>query len=160
MVLVAIVAALFVIFTSGELPDQVAAHFNLAGEPDRWTSHQSYVALFVGFLLVYPALMVLAFSWLPKKWPHLINIPNRNYWFEAERRERTLGYLAERGCWFSILLLVLIAALHYTIVLAHRSRPAALPLPLFFAVLGCFVAGVIIWTAQLFRRFRRPGNRR
>jgi len=158
VVLVAIGAALFVIFTSGELPDAVAAHFNLAGEPDRWTSHQSYVALFVGFLFVYPALMVLAFTWLPKHWPHLVNIPNRDYWFEPERREASLEYLAHHGCWFSIILLVLIAAIHYTILVAHQTQPVTLPMPLFSTVLGCFVLAVTIWTVQLFQHFRTGGK--
>lgn len=53
---------------------------------------------------------------------------------------------------FSILLLLLLAALHYAIVIAHESPPPRLPLPLFFTVLGCFALGLIVWTMNLFRR--------
>ncbi|MBM4263573.1 MAG: DUF1648 domain-containing protein [Deltaproteobacteria bacterium] len=156
VVVLAVLAALFVIFTSAQLPAVVASHFNFSGNPDAWMKRENYVAFMVIFILVYPALMTLAFIWLPRKFPALVNIPRRDYWLAPERREESLKYLANHGCWFSCLLLLTLAGVHYALVVGHRTQPPALPLPLFFAVLGCLGVGVIVWTIKLLRRFPKP----
>lgn len=154
--IIAVIAALFVIFTAVELPSQVASHFNFRGNPDDWMARENYVALMVVFVLAYPALMTLAFTWLPRKFPSLVNIPRRDYWLAPERRDESLKFLASHGCWFSCMLLLTIAGVHYAIVVGHRTQPPELPLPLFFSVLGCLGAGLIVWTLKLVRRFPKP----
>lgn len=149
----AVLAALFVIFTSAELPALVGSHFNFRGDPDGWMARESYVVLMVVFVLAYPALMTLAFSWLPQKFPSWVNIPQRDYWLAPERRADSLKFLATHGCWFSCILLLTLAGVHYAVVVGHRTQPPELPLPLFFTVLGGFAIGLIVWTIKLVRRF-------
>lgn len=158
--LLAVIAALFVIFTSAELPALVGSHFNFKGEADDWMTRGNYVALMVVFVLVYPALMTLAFTWFPAKFPRLINIPQRDYWLAPERRDESLGFLAFHGCWFSCMLLLLLIGVHYAIVVSHRTQPPTLPLPLFFSMLGGFGVALIVWTVKLVRRFPKTAQPR
>lgn len=156
VVLLAVIAALFVIFTSAELPALVGSHFNFRGEPDDWMTRENYVASMVIFVLVYPGLMMLAFTWLPQRFPSWVNIPQRDFWLAPERREESLQYLAAHGCWFSCLLLLLLIGVHYAIVVSHRTHPPALPLPLFLSILGSFGVALAVWTVKLVRRFQKP----
>ena len=156
LVALAVVAALFVIFTARELPPEVGSHFAGGGEPDDWMPRESYVTLMVLFILVYPAFMLLAFNWLPRRWTHLVNIPHRDYWLAPERKEESLKFLASHGWWFCCLLIPTVAGVHYAIVVGHRSQPPELSLPLFLTVLGCFGAGLTVWGIKLFQRFHKP----
>ena len=156
VVALAVLAALFVILTSQELPAEVGSHFAASGDPDDWMTRENYVAFMVTFILVYPALMLLAFNWLPRRWPYLVNIPHCDYWLAPERKEESLKFLSTHGYWFSCLLIPTIAGVHYAIVIGHRSQPPELPLPIFFTVLGCFGAGLIVWGIKLFQRFHKP----
>lgn len=156
VVMLAIMAALFVIVTSAQLPSVVGAHFNFRGDSDGWLARENYLALMVIFVLAYPALMTLAFTWLPRKYPSLVNIPHRDYWLAPERRDDSLKYLATQGCWFSCLLLLTVAGVHYVIVVGHWTQPPTLPLRLFFSLLGGFGVALIIWTIKFLRRFAKP----
>lgn len=44
----------------------------------------------------------------------------------------------------------------YAIFMANASRPPALPHTPFLFMLGCFLAGMAVWTVLLWRRFRKP----
>ena len=49
-----------------------------------------------------------------------------------------------------------IAGLHYTILEANTSVPPQLPAPLFWSVLGGFIAATLSCQALFYLRFRTP----
>ena len=152
----ALTGALFVLLTIGEFPERVASHFGPDDDPDSWMMRNSYLLFILSFLLVYPALIGFLIGFLPRVKPEWVNFPNRDYWLAPERRKESLEFLSAHGYWFGCLLLVLVAGIHWVLLVANRSEPPALPLEIFVPLVAGFVAGFVIWLVVIFRRFRKP----
>lgn len=154
----AAVAAL-VVGTLPQLPDPVATHFGADQRADGWMLRAGYRAYMLSFTLGFPALMVMLIGWLPRALPRWTNIPHRDYWLAPTRRARTFDFLLSHACRLGCLMTLMIAGMHYAIVVAHRSQPPTLPLALFLPLLGLFAVGFVVWINALYRRFRRPHER-
>lgn len=93
---VLLLAAVFVIVTSLELPPVVASHFALGGIANGFMSRQGYVVfmliMMVGLVVVFE-LTTRALRLFPAR---SFNLPNRDYWLAPERRDETLRNI-ERG---------------------------------------------------------------
>jgi hypothetical protein len=152
----ALLGTLFVLFTIGEFPERVASHFGSDDDPDGWITRNSYLLFILSFLLVYPVLIGFLIGFLPRVRPDWVNFPNRDYWLAPERRKESLEFLSAQGYWFGCLLLVLVAGIHWAILVANRSDPPALPLGIFVPFVAGFIAGFIVWLVVIFRRFRKP----
>ena len=153
-------AAAVVVATAAGLPDPVATHFSGSGRANGWTSRAGYVALMGTLTLVVPLVAWLSLAWLPRRWPRLLNLPHRDYWFAPERRDATLDRLGRFGLALGFAALALMVSVHAGVVDANgRVPPAAggaiLALP---AVFGIAIAALSV-VAVL--RFQRPkGSRR
>lgn len=155
----AAVAAVLVAATTAGMPDPVATHFSGSGRANGWTSRADYAALMAGLTLVVPLVTWLSLAWLPRRWPRLVNLPHRDYWFAPERRDATFARLARFGLALAFAVLALMVSVHAGIVDANGRVPpsagsalAALP-----AVFGIAIAALAI--ASVFR-FRRPKDAR
>ncbi|MCA9181618.1 MAG: DUF1648 domain-containing protein [Planctomycetales bacterium] len=76
-----------------QLPARVATHFGVDGEPNVWMSRNAATALMLALQVGLPLFMAglgAGMGWIPAS---LVNIPNRQYWFEPERRESTIRTL-------------------------------------------------------------------
>ena len=84
------------------MPDQMACHFDMAGNVNGWQSKSMFYGIFYGSLAIVffscflPALLM-------GKLPHnMINLPNKSYWLAPERRESTMNsvasFMMELGC--------------------------------------------------------------
>src|SRR5262245_53721935 len=79
----------FVIVSSARLPERVATHFDLGGQPNGWMPRSSHVWFMLAFGLAFPLIVpILAFAarYLPDT---AINIPRRDYWLGTEQRAVT-----------------------------------------------------------------------
>lgn len=89
-------------------PQQMAAHFNVQGNPDHFVSK----AEFFGFQL-QTMLIVVGTSLVPQLLLFIlpvsfINMPNRDYWLSPERRDSTVDRLSSfAAAMFGIILLVI-----------------------------------------------------
>ncbi|MEO8271064.1 MAG: DUF1648 domain-containing protein [Aureliella sp.] len=138
-----------------QLPVRVATHFGFDGEPNAWMSRNAATAMMLALQIGLPLFLTglgASMRWLP---PSLINIPNRQYWFEPERRESTLQTMR--------LLTTLIALLTslFLIWLSHLTFRANMTdgrLPLRDGLGGVVLYLVAVFTivAISFWRFRRP----
>ncbi len=92
-------------------PAQMAAHFNIQGNPDRFASKTEFFWDQLQTLLTVVGVSLLpqlVFLVMPMQ---LINLPNREYWLAPERREETLSRLSSfAAIVFGIILLVIQAA--------------------------------------------------
>lgn len=154
------VAAVLVAATAAGLPDPVATHFSGSGRADGWTARPVYAASMTVLTLAVPLATWLSLAWLPRRWPRLVNLPNRDHWFAPERREATLARLARFGILLSAAVLALMVSVHVGVVDANRRVPPAagstiLVLP---AVFGLAIAALGI--ASVLRFHRRPDIRR
>jgi len=156
LVLLALLGAIFVLLTIDQLPEQVGSHFASDGDPDGWMTRESYLGFILVFLLVYPVAIAFLIGFLPRVMPHWVNIPNRDYWLAPERREESVKFLSAQGAWFGCLLVLIVAGIHYAILVGNLSQPPTLPLSIFLTVLGAFLIGLISWLVVVLRRFRKP----
>ena len=156
-VLLLIVAPVVVWATSAELPDRVASHFGLGGLANGWMSRDGYLVFILAFTVLLPAFVVLMAGVLPQAFNSRARIPNREYWLAPQRRAETLSAMAPQACWLGCLLVVFLVAIHLLVVAANGVTPARLPEPTFFAVLGGFVALLLLWMFALWARFRSAG---
>lgn len=74
------------------LPERMATHFDLEGNPDGWSSRTSFVLLWVGLIVIINCWVPLTGKLMTKLPPGLTNLPNRDYWMsEPARREVAIG---------------------------------------------------------------------
>ncbi len=142
--------------TVPSLAEPVATHFDGAGRPNGWMTQTGYgifmAAFGIGLPVLISGLMPIVSRWFPTR----VNLPNRLYWLAPERREATLSFLKWHLGWLAILMVFFVIAIHHLILMANAVRPPELPHTPFLFMLGCFLAGMAVWTILLWRRFRRP----
>lgn len=153
-----IVATLFIVSTSQTLPPLVASHFGLNGQANNFMSRADYEWFMVGIIF----LLSIFVSYLPilalKRFPSLVNLPNKQYWLSPERFELTVTYLRRYFVGSGYISVGFIMYIHWLVVYANRVNP-----PLFsfrwvlaglFILMGC----IIIGSVKLICHFSRAEN--
>jgi len=139
-----------------QLPDVVASHFNGRGAPNGWQTKSGFFAVFVG---VSALATVIGFgipriiSVVP---PHLINLPNKQYWLSPERLAETQAFLNNYFAWFGCaVFLVIILTFDYAIQsnLHPENRPDVSRM---WYILAGFLAFVVVWIIRMMAKFLRP----
>ncbi len=139
-----------------ELPETMASHFGLGGEPDAFMSKQGFFAFMalvgggtVASLFVMPMFLV----WLPARW---INLPNRDYWLANDARRieglRRLSWSLE---WVGMATAALLAVATELAVRANLQRHTFENGP-FLVVLALYLAFVVAMLVLQFRSLAVP----
>ena len=140
------------------LPDQVASHFNAAGQADGFMSKSNYFAMMICLTVGMPAFLA-ALAWGIKYMPaSMVNVPHKEYWLSPSMRPYT-DALNEK-----ILLWVALSTSAFLAVLGHLTNRANcrnedLPTVLFAAVLLAYLAvvlGVAFGTYYKMLRIPKP----
>jgi hypothetical protein len=140
------------------LPDLVAIHFNISGEPDGWASKWINALLFCGMFLflnvLYGGLPVLL-----KKIPvSLINIPNREYWFAPERKDASLVIVSTFLSELAFFTNFFIAGIELILFYANRTGKPA-PSIVLFTLIGAMFAFIILWIVHFIKAFKLPKSK-
>ncbi|MBN2590463.1 MAG: DUF1648 domain-containing protein [Sedimentisphaerales bacterium] len=141
--------------SSAALPDRVATHFGSDGTPNDWMSKDMHFLLMVGMGLGIPWLLVcigLVCRFIPARF---VNIPNRDYWFSPERKQKSCLYFSRYMIWMSCLTIAFFAGVQYTIVKANQNSPVKIPNELFWPLLIGFLIATTIWSIALILRFSK-----
>ena len=92
---IGLLAAISQLFLLGpQLPLQVASHFDVYGIANGWMSRTDFLVSYAILQLTLAAAVVataLAMRYLPTA---LLNLPNKEYWLETERRDNTIQVLS------------------------------------------------------------------
>ena len=100
----------------GIAPSQMAAHFDIQGNPDRFVSRAEFFWYQIQTVLVVIGVSIplqVIFLVLPA---NLINMPNREYWLAPERRDETIGRLTSfAAMMFGIILLAVQAGFELSV---------------------------------------------
>lgn len=155
--IVSIVAAGAFILSSGDdLPATVATQFGAAGAPVSWMSRGGYRIFMLCLAVGIPVLIVGLIAWLPGRFPNRVNVPNRGYWFEPERRDGSLAYLHSFSLVLGTLMAVFMAAIHWLLVRTNAAGTPQLDMGLLLTLLGLFILAEGFCVVALSRRFRKP----
>jgi serine/threonine-protein kinase len=152
--LIGIVA--FILVSGGRLPATVASHFGFAGHADAFMSRPFYLAFMCAFAAGIPMLLVALPTWIARRWPRAINLPNRDYWLAPQRLKETTRSLTSYFVALGVALSLLLAFVHWEVVQANLRTPPALDNGRFAAAMIAFVLAAIFWSVRFFARFRRP----
>jgi glucose-6-phosphate-specific signal transduction histidine kinase len=148
-------AALFVWHTSRDLPPIVASHFGPGGAANGFMTHQFYLCFMLGFVVLLPAVLLLALARLLRSPGSRLNLPNAEYWNAEGRRDVAaavvLGYMRV----FCALLVVFLCYAHWLVVRANALSPPVLDGRHLGVALSLFLIALVSWIVLLRRAFRR-----
>ncbi len=119
-------------------------------------TRHGYVLFMLCFLIGVPGFISFVVGVFPRKYPQWTSVPNREYWLSAARREESLNYLMAHGMRLACLMVMMMLGMHYTILVANRIQPAALPITIFSSILIGFALALLWWIVRLYRRFAMP----
>jgi uncharacterized membrane protein len=154
-VLVEIVVAVFILSTAGDLPENIASHFNGAGMPNGFMSKAGYTQFMLLFAVGIPALVVCFISFVLRVASGTINIPNKEYWLSPENKSSTMQFFQGHIACLGVLIALFMAYIHWLLLKANSVQPPQLPNRIFFVGLGIFLAGMLLWGVWLILRFMR-----
>lgn len=137
-----------------KLPALVVSHFDLQGNANGAMPRNSFLITMVSTQLGIAAIFLLL-SWLIKILPSsLINIPNRDYWLQGDKRARTILALRTMITWIGALSLLFLIAIFQLILIANlRQQPFnKLALPALLGIFLALIAYSLYWTYKRFGR--------
>jgi uncharacterized membrane protein len=137
------------------LPARMASHFGPHGEVTNWQTKEQFfmtMVVVVGVSFVAGFVVPLLVGIMPAS---LINLPNKQSWLAAERREETMRYLSMKMGWFACGVLLLHLFVTSEAINANMPSHGPFDIRATFAVLFGFVVFMGIWTILLMRHFRR-----
>lgn len=137
-------------------PAELATHFGPGGEPNGWMSATTNAVMMGGISLLLFGMFYGSPHLLkrtPNRW---FNLPNREYWLDESRRERTITVLSNElyaigSATFALMLVVGGFALK-----ANLSEPILLREDWVWYTLGAYGIYTVYWCLNLFLGFRAP----
>lgn len=136
------------------LPERIASHFGPSGRADGWMDKDAFL-LFTGTVTLFVLGMCLLPSRLLRALPaETINLPNKEYWLDPERREATMMALSHYFLSMSVATLALPVSLMHLTYRANLSPEPTLGGASWILLAG-YLAYVGVWSVSLLRRFVR-----
>ncbi|MEZ6097222.1 MAG: DUF1648 domain-containing protein, partial [Pirellulaceae bacterium] len=84
------------------MPEEVASHFGVNGQPDGFMSRKSFGTFMLAMNVGLP-LFVVGCAYLVRVLPvSLVNLPNREYWLAESRRGDTVRTLEAMLIWIAV----------------------------------------------------------
>src|SRR5579862_2196900 len=83
-------STIYFFMTYGDLPGNVATHFDISGKPNGFMTKDGYLSFFVTFTLVLNGVFGASFLLVKKIPMALVNIPRKDYWTANPQRVETL----------------------------------------------------------------------
>ena len=140
------------------LPAVVAQHFGAQGHPNGWAPREAFFIISWTVFLLISVIFMLTPRMLRRVPVSLINLPRKDYWLAAERREESFNFLERQMQWMGVLTVAFIALVLHLAIRANLAPDHRLENGPFIILLFAFLAGTIYWIVRLYRRFPDPGR--
>lgn len=127
----------------------------VVGAPHKALPRDQHMALMLAVAAFCPWLTVFGGLMLARRAPGAVNLPNRDYWLAAERRDATFSDLGERLAQLGLGLLLLFAGLHAREMLRAQPDWPQLPDAVWTACGAALGLAFAPWLIALRRRFGR-----
>lgn len=140
-----------------QLPERVATHFGVDGQPNDWMSRTSAALMICGFQIGIP-LFLIAVTSLASRLPNsMVNIPHRQYWLHPDRRTATLAWMSSMMGWIAVMTAIFMIIIGHLTFLANMTG-AGLDVRFFLVTLGTYLSGVFTIAGRSLWHFRRPSG--
>src|SRR5262245_3877508 len=116
-------ASAVVYWSSGFLPEMVAANFGAGGRPTAFNSRDTYRALMTTLTVLAPLFVYCGTVWLPRITPALFWLPHPGYWLSPERRGDTFSFIERFGLVISCVIAGFALAMHAITLRANFLSP-------------------------------------
>ena len=140
------------------MPEQMAAHFNIQGAPDRFVPKAQFFWLQLQTMLIVILVSLpiqILFLVIP---PNIVNMPNREYWLAPERRRETMGRISDFGSTlFGVILLAIQAAFEIS-AYANLRTPILFDARLMGIVMMSALAVIVWMLMRLTSSFRQTSS--
>jgi uncharacterized membrane protein len=152
-VLLCVACVVHAVYYYPRLPEQVAYHFGVSGQPDAWGSKMHFLILYLVTVALMAAIFLgLGFA-IPKIPNRAINIPNKDYWLAPERRQKTLEYILPLFFWLgSFTMIFLLYLFHQSFQVDLGKAPN---LSHFVLSIGVYLVFTTIWCIAIYRKFSK-----
>lgn len=152
---IGLLSALRVAFVWDRLPERMASHYGVSGQPDGFMMRIDFFVFYFGIF----GLVITLFMTMPAVTSHipreLVNIPHRDYWLTDERWPRAMDLMGGWMAWFGVAMSILAAAVLHLVLRSNLTRQP-LDNDAFLIALGAFFVFCGAWLVGLYRAFRPP----
>jgi len=140
------------------LPERIAIHYNIKGQPDAWSNKTAIILINVG-VVIFMALLFRVLIFFTRKIPEgLINLPNKYYWLAEIRKEETYKVINDFLFWTVDLTLLFFVLLFYLIYRANINHYASIS-PEIWIIMIAYIAALSVYTIKFYKYFNRvPGK--
>jgi len=142
-------------YYSPRLPEIVSSHFGKAGYVNGWQTKNVFFSMELGIIALAT---VISFG-IPRIIEALpvsvINLPHKEFWLSAERRNETLSYLSLWTVWFGCALLAFLLFVMELVFRANLHSPLHLNTAAFVPALVAFVVFDTMALLRLVLHFSR-----
>ncbi len=77
----------YLFFISSDLPDRLAVHFDLNGNPNGFQTREVFIHTFLAFITLMNSVFLAIFWGIQSLPTTMINIPWKKYWFATDERK-------------------------------------------------------------------------
>ena len=141
--------------TYGDLPPEIASHFDFHGNPDGWMNRGVGIGVMIAVAIIVPAIVIGSMAGAGHIPVSFINLPHRDYWLAPERRQSALAALLRYSIWFAALNVLLLTGLHWLTVEANLHGGSHLNMSNLAILLALYLVGTAVWTFLLLRHFSK-----
>ena len=147
-------AELFIMSEGSRLPDEVATHFGVAGDPNAHMTRDGFVAWMSVFVVTLPLVLWALLGWAMRR--DRLNIPHAAYWLAEPRRRETQAWLLRHVTWLCVATTAFIGFTYWLVVAANVAAPGhpVLDNGWFMAGMATFLVVMAAWITALGLRFR------
>ena len=153
-IILMVCAIYFVINTSTHLPAQMASHFNAEGIADGFMSKEGYTHTMLTLVVLVPGLLAVAPFGMRKLPASLINIPQKEYWLQPEKREATFHTLSRFMSVLACFLLLFLCYVHWLVIQANKLQTPAMSVINILVGMVIFLSLIGVWSLLLHRQFK------
>jgi hypothetical protein len=150
-----VVFAVLTFNSIGNLPNNVAVHFDANSAPDRWVSREQYGIFAFLFLIGLPLILFAMMAGMPRLTDGKGFIPNNKYWFADERKQQTNSFLLQHSSWLGTMTAGVLYGIHVLLTRANELDPAKLSTDRFLIMIFFYLCGLAWWTTAFFRHFQK-----
>jgi uncharacterized membrane protein len=140
------------------LPEIVGSHFGKSGFASAWQTKAAFFSVELT-VIVMATIVTFVIPRLITAMPaSTINLPKKEFWLSAERREETYAFLRAQMAWFGCTLFAFLLFVMELVFRANLQTPPRLNNAAFVPALVAFIAFSTIWTLRFVLHFYRTEN--